>query len=138
MKKDWSAIECYRWQESPLGPSPAGSTYGAFRIKSQKAVVIIIASDGEETGWEHVSVTMQVSPLGKPVNILPPWNLMCEIKAMFWDANECVVQFHPPESEYVNNHAACLHLWKWVGGEFPLPPSILVGIKELGTLSRGA
>ena len=39
-------------------------------------------------------------------------------------------QFHPPRSEYVNNHPNCLHLWKPVGAEFSMPDSILVGIKE--------
>lgn len=35
-------------------------------------------------------------------------------------------QFHPPESEYVNNHPSCLHLWRKIGSEFETPPKILV------------
>ena len=40
---------------------------------------------------------------------------MCEVKDVFWDHDEGVVQFHPPESHYL--HGICentniLHLWK--------------------------
>jgi len=54
---------------------------------------------------------------------------MSFVKDLFWDEDECVVQFHPPRSEYVNNHASCLHLWRNKHQQFPLPPSILVGDK---------
>lgn len=58
---------------------------------------------------------------------------MCIVKSLFWTASETVVQFHPPESEYVNAHKGCLHLWKCVAQEFPIPPSILVGPKAATT-----
>ncbi len=54
---------------------------------------------------------------------------MSMIKDLFWAKDETVFQFHPKESEYVNNHPNCLHLWKRVDKEIELPPSILVGIK---------
>jgi hypothetical protein len=40
-----------------------------------------------------------------------------------------VIQYHPPESEYVNNHPNCLHLWRPTGCALPMPPSIMVGVK---------
>jgi hypothetical protein len=58
---------------------------------------------------------------------------MCFVKSLFWDDEETVIQFHPAVSAYVNNHSHCLHLWK-PPFDMPLPPSILVGIKALGTL----
>ena len=79
----------------------------------------IVASDGE--GWEHVSISLP--------SRTPTWEEMCEIKSLFWDDEDCVVQFHPPKSNYVNNFGTCLHLWKKIGEEFPVPPSILVGLK---------
>ena len=73
-------------------------------------------------GWEHVSV--------RPLNgSMPTWDDMCFIKDMFWTDEDCVVQYHPPKSEYVNNLPNCLHLWKTTDAEMPLPPSILTGIK---------
>lgn len=77
-------------------------------------------------GWEHVSVC--------PRNRLPEWDEMCQIKDMFWNEDECVVQYHPPKSEYVNNMSNCLHLWKPIGKEIPMPPSIMVGLKQIGEL----
>ncbi len=73
-------------------------------------------------GWEHVSVC--------PLNgSMPTWDDMCLIKDMFWKDEECVVQYHPPKSEYVNNMPNCLHLWKPLFEEMPMPPSILTGLK---------
>ncbi len=121
MKNDWSEIECYR--RSPEGyESERGDRFGVFALKRHGVQIRIICCDGEETGWEHVSVSLNEKRT-------PTWEEMSVIKALFWDAEEGVIQFHPPESEYVNNHQFCLHLWKQVGAEFPLPPSILTGIK---------
>jgi hypothetical protein len=80
-------------------------------------------SDGE--GWEHVSVT--IGPLNKHPTRCPTWDEMCWVKAQFWREDECVVEYHPPKSEYVSCHPYCLHLWKPIGIELPLPDSILVG-----------
>lgn len=93
---------------------------GAFGLElrhGQRAFAI--ASDG--AGWEHVSVSRTDRCLN--------WEEMCQVKAMFWGAGDCVVQFHPPESEYVNNHKFCLHLWRPIGVEMPMPDSGLVGVK---------
>jgi hypothetical protein len=52
---------------------------------------------------------------------------MCFVKDLFWDEEECVVQFHPPKSKYVNHHTRCLHLWKQIGVVVPMPPTKLIG-----------
>lgn len=83
---------------------------------------IIIATD--QGGWEHVSVSLQ------RVARCPTWEEMCAVKAMFWDPEDAVAQFHPPASAHVNYHPYCLHLWREVGQEFVLPPSWMVGPKE--------
>jgi hypothetical protein len=72
-----------------------------------------------EYRWEHVSVSRE--------RRIPNWEEMCFGKRLFWDDDECVVQFHPPKSDYVNCHPRCLHLWRPVGGGFPTPPSMLIG-----------
>lgn len=129
MRHDWMHLEANRWQDGPLGPSPVGAHYGAFRFVKGGTRFQIIAADGEETGWEHVSMTVayQITKAWTPR--LPKWDEMAWLKSLFWDEDECVIQFHPPKSEYVNNHATCLHLWKCVAVPFPLPPTELVGIK---------
>jgi len=82
----------------------------------RKQPLRVIASDG--LGWEHVSVSLKER--------CPTWPEMCVVKNLFWDAEDCVIQFHPPKSDYVNNHPFCLHMWKKIGSEFELPENILV------------
>lgn len=103
-----------------------GEPFGAFfvPVKPGMPPLKIIASDGtdgEYEAWEHVSVSLP--------NRCPTWVEMSYVKSLFWDDSDCVVQYHPPRSEYVNNHEFCLHLWRPVGVVIPLPPSILVGLK---------
>lgn len=124
--------EQYRWNNAPAGfGTNEGDPYGAFIIGGRYACgrqLRIIAADGEETGWEHVSVSIPESTK------CPSWDEMCLVKNLFWDEDETVVQFHPPKSEYVNNHVGCLHLWRWIEGTIPIPPSNLVGIKSPGVV----
>lgn len=97
--------------------------------REHTAPLKIIASDGldgEYEAWEHVSVSLP--------NRCPTWTEMSLVKSLFWDDTDCVIQFHPPRSEYVNNHDYCLHLWRPIVQQIPLPPSILVGYKSLGVL----
>ena len=67
-----------------------------------------------EEGWEHVSV----APYKK--RITPSWDDMCKVKDIFFEDEECVMQFHPPKSQYVNIMENCLHLWR-ATEEIPLP-----------------
>lgn len=104
--------------------SSAGNN-GAFRVRTLKFPGLtynVIATD--EGGWEHVSVTVMGHAR------CPTWDEMCFIKSLFWGPDDCVVQFHPPRSEYVNYHPYCLHLWRKVGTEFETPPAIFVGPVE--------
>jgi hypothetical protein len=89
-----------------------------------------IASDGH--GWEHVSVHVKENGFSET----PTWDEMCEIKALFWDDEDCVIQYHPPKSDYVNNHPNVLHMWRPVGVEIQRPPSIMVGIKKMNSYER--
>lgn len=103
---------------------PAGIV-GAFQVASpvKSYRLQIIASNGE--GWEHVSVSI-VPQKRRPLRT-PTWGEMCYIKDLFWEEEELVIQYHPQKSEYINCHAYTLHLWKPIGTEIPLPPSIMVG-----------
>ena len=114
-------LEQHRVRNGPLGRSPVGAPYGAFKIPFPGAAgsMLIIADDGATTGWEHVSCSF--------ANRTPTWDEMARVKGLFWDEEECVVQFHPAKSEYVNRHPHCLHLWKKRGENWQTPPKELVG-----------
>ena len=75
-------------------------------------------------GWEHVSV----HPFAR--RITPSWDDMCQLKEVFFNDNDAVIQIHPPKAEYVNNLSNCLHLWRCTYKDMILPPSILVGIRK--------
>ena len=96
---------------------------GAFAIllktKAGTRKFTLLASDG--AAFEHVSVSLP--------DRCPTWGEMCKFKDMFWDDDDCVMQLHPPKSEYVNNHPYCLHLWRPIGQDIPQPNHELVGIK---------
>lgn len=112
--------EQYRIKEGPMGSTEEDGNNGCFFIPYESFTLMIIASDGE--GWEHVSVSMK--------NRTPNWKEMCFVKDLFWEEEDSVVQFHPPKSEYVDNHPNCLHLWKPIKKQIKTPPSILVGFKK--------
>ena len=119
----------YRVRQGAMATTDADGCNGAFiipRMTSGKpnAPIAVICSDGG--GWEHVSV----SYVGA-LYFIPSWEVMCAVKRLFWDPEDCVMQLHPPESEYVNHHPGTLHLWRPIGQEIPRPPSIFVGPKTV-------
>jgi hypothetical protein len=103
--------------------------YGQFAIQGPCGERLVIVASGaddddrESQGWEHVSVSTR--------RRCPNWQEMCFVKDLFWDTEECVMQLHPPRSEWINNHNFCLHLWRSKKYAIPLPPDILVGYKGL-------
>lgn len=113
-----------------MASNDAIGRYGFFLvpIEGRPLVLYICASCGDESGWEHVSVRTEHASDPKKGRC-PTWDEMCLVKNLFWEEEECVIQFHPPKSEYVNNHKNVLHLWKSTQASFPVPPSILVGVK---------
>lgn len=120
MKKTTEDVEEYRWKKGVFASDKSLGMNGIFVIPFESYKLCVQASDG--VGWEHVSVSLR--------HRYPNWKEMCFIKDLFWEKEECVVQYHPPKSEYVNNHPYCLHLWRPGKKKFPMPDSILVGIKK--------
>lgn len=94
-----------------------------------RSAVWCIASDGTDwerawpgtTPFEHVSVSIVDE------HRCPSWDEMCAVKNTFWDPDDCVIQFHPPKSDYVNYNWKVLHLWRPIGVELPRPPAETVG-----------
>lgn len=110
--------EVYRLRAGPLQSSPADGNNGAFLLLGPcRQELKLIASDND--GWEHVSISLK--------NRCPNWQEMCFVKDLFWDAEDTVIQYHPPKSDYVNCHPYCLHLFRPIGIELPRPPKELIG-----------
>lgn len=109
----------HRIRKGYLASSEDAGNNGAFHFIDKGVEFFCIASDG--SGWEHVSVSINRKRT-------PSWEQMCFVKEMFWrDPEDCVIQYHPPMSRYVNNAEFCLHLWRPVDcGELPFPPTWMV------------
>jgi len=133
MKK---APEQYRVKKgSVLASDESYGNNGFFVIPHPKIFSYFLncqISDG--MGWEHVSITLtqHLTLHGSktkvlPVKRCPTWEDMCYVKDIFWNEDECVIQYHPPKSQYVSCHPYCLHLWKPTMLAIPVPESILVG-----------
>lgn len=126
---DWTFLNAHRMAPSKSGPAaiwgstPADGFNGAFFFRVNNCPIRVIASDG--LGWQHVSVSIVDSD--KP----PAWSVMCQVKDLFWEPEDTVMQLHPPQSLYVNFHPGCLHLWRptMEGVTIPLPHPLLVGPK---------
>ena len=114
-------LEKYRKKHPAGWPHEKGDDFGWFEIPTKIGgpVICIQVSPGfMAKGWEHASVSLAMR--------CPTWEEMCMIKDLIWTEDQTVVQFHPPKSDYVNNHKYCLHLWRMNDVEFPRPEKWLV------------
>lgn len=112
-------------------PHPAGwahkkgDPFGWFEVPTKLGgpFLRILASTPDDSALEfdHVSVSLPMR--------CPTWEEMCKVKDLFFEEEDQVIQYHPPKSEYVNNHRFCLHLWKWTKGKLPSPKLTEVGVK---------
>ena len=115
-------VERGRDTKGHFHPSSRGDQWGCFDLDTNDRVRlrIVVSPGGDEVPFEHVSVSTRTR--------CQTWDEMCWVKSLFWDDEEAVVQFHPPKSQYVNDHPYCLHLWKPTGYELVLPPMVAIGI----------
>ena len=121
--KDLHTLDKYRQKdhERKYYGTVGDESGGCFKVFVGGRSFFVIASTGG--GWDHVSVT----PCSRTRQTCPTWDEMCAIKDMFFEPEECVVQYHPAQSQYVNNHPYCLHLWRPNRGErLPVPPTLFV------------
>src|SRR5262245_57599201 len=96
----------------------------------------VIVSDGTDwqacglkpPAWEHVSVSL--------AKRCPTYDELMWVKALWWRDDELVVQLHVPKSQHINHHPFCLHLWRPIGIELPLPPSECVAPKGVSNVER--
>lgn len=137
MKCDLSQVEAFR--HYPTGwACRANDPDGCFYVPVLNGPMLTVVSSVGE-GWDHLSVSAR--------HRCPTWEEMCYIKRLFFEPSECVMQLHPPEADYINNHPYVLHLWRpqtkaeidgylaagWPtiagpAGVIPRPPGHMVGI----------
>ena len=90
-------------------PDKFGMRFSLINLHGTQASLVVGEDEG---GWEHVSIELMARRL-------PSWDEMCEIKDIFWNEDEEVIQIHPKKTEYVNIVEA-LHLWRPKNGDWSL------------------
>ena len=115
---DWNKLNKCRVRTGQYASDEADGFNGFFCLTLRGEKVKCIASDGE--GWQHVSVSIDRS------NQPPSWAIMCDVKELFWEPEDCAMQLHPPRSNYVNVHPGCLHIWRPLNVTRPQPPKEFV------------
>lgn len=133
---DWKFLEAHRVRIGYYASEPEDGFNGMFdfALPGEPRRIRCVASNGDDAPdglpeWEHVSVSFGTHSIKTP-----SWEIMCRVKDLFWEPEDAVIQIHPRASEYLNFHAGCLHLWRCLCAEQPLPPSIFVGPKTLPTV----
>ncbi|WP_446471645.1 DUF7694 domain-containing protein [Bradyrhizobium archetypum] len=116
-------LEAGRLRHGQFASAPGSGPCGLFFVQGPCGCRLRIVGL-VRPGWEHVSVSTP--------RRCPNWEEMCFVKDLFWDEEECVMQLHPPHSQYVNNSRYCLHLWKPTRQDIPVPPVSFVGVVGLG------
>lgn len=80
------------------------TTFGLYVIAEMEMV--------DDVLWLHISMSR--------VGRLPSWEDLRDVKAVIAGPERKAIQVLPPESEYVNVHPHCLHLYVPIDGD-PLP-----------------
>lgn len=114
-------LEQCRIRSGFMGSTRAFGNNGVFIVQCTPHNSTLKLNMSDQEGWEHVSVSVYRQKR------CPTWDEMCWVKELVWQPNERVVQYHPPETEYVRLHPFVLHLWRPVDAELPYPPHTMVG-----------
>ena len=123
-----ATLELGRVLRGEWASAPEDGVMGAFLVmgpKGSRPAIISMASIEFEVRLEAVNVSVANSPT-------PNWGRdKASVKDLFWGEDECVVQYHPPRSEYVHTTVLLRRLWKPLNAVIlQLPPAILIGPKE--------
>lgn len=99
----------------------ADPTGHGLMLQCMRTGVRVIASWDFYGGqrWMHVSLSRQSK--------LPSYADICRVKEEIIGKEKKAIQVHPPESEHVNIHPYCLHLWSPIGHD-PLPDFRIMGV----------
>ncbi len=95
-----------RWALLSRGPEESAWRHGSLQV------ICSVARELDGKHWLHVSCS-------KPTT-LPTWEELSRVKEAFVGVEEQAVSLFPRQSQHVNLHPFCLHLWCCLEGD-PLP-----------------
>jgi len=93
---------------------PEGKNYSGSDVRGKFTVIITWSEyDPGARKWVHLSIA-------RP-DRMPDWQLLRDMKNLFFGRERQAIQVLPSESVYVNIHPYCLHLWTPADDEWPIP-----------------
>ena len=105
----------------PFAPLPQKVKVDAYRVSLSGARNFLVIACADEDGWEHASVSPNGSKneLDQPC---PTWSDMCEIKRLFWNDSEDVIELHPNKASRISGvcgiETNILHMWRPKDGDW--------------------
>ena len=106
------------WQETDVRRWCKKRDYGRGYVSTGGLQVLLDATLVARTRWLHVSVSHRGGRL-------PTWREMCQVKDTFCGEGRTAYQIHPPVTQHISLHPACLHLWCPLDG--PVTPDFTGG-----------
>jgi hypothetical protein len=109
------------WEKVDIPPS--NPFYGQQWYRNMNGLSVVFTADqssGDGKTWLHVSMSRR--------SRMPTYEDMKEVKELFVGRNRQALQIFPKESEHVNIHNYCLHLWCAIEGDG------LPAFGEMGTI----
>lgn len=97
---------------------------GQFLIHSSAGnkMYLVVATD--ELGWEHVSVSLRTRINPEFIERCPLYEEMEEVKRLFFNDDEVMMQIYPKDKDYVNMYPYVLHLWRKSGTNAIFPNQV--------------
>ena len=81
---------------------PVANQWG-WRDRTGLTVLLSASVEGDGRDWLHVSLSRRTE--------LPSWDDLVRVKRDFVGPERTALQVLPPETEWVNDHPSCLHLF---------------------------
>lgn len=100
--------EKYRVKAGHMASSKADGNNGMFVLPGG---LIVIASDRD--GWEQASVSAEKRR--------PLLDEMIQVRHLFWDKSDTVIQIYPPSDRVMDYVPYYLHLWRPKGVNISMP-----------------
>lgn len=123
---DWTFLNKHRYteasNESDIYCLPENQTTdadgfkGFFRFEIDEEIVRCLATS--DKGWQHV--TVHIVGQDEP----PTWKFLCQVKDLFWEPDDWVLQIHPPKNSKVHYQKGYAHLWRSISEIQPLPDEL--------------
>jgi hypothetical protein len=130
MKKDSTHLNQFRIKEGEGATTDADGLNGNFKFALAGVIVQVSSSETEIEGYEHLIAVAFDKPQSSIISRLTAKDPVprcltneekMQVKRLFWEDDECVVEYLPAKGSQMPFHFTATHLWRRTFSEFPMP-----------------